>query len=37
LVQITDDPHFIVDKIFDFYEKRGFAPTESERAQMMQL
>ena len=37
LVHITDDPQFIVDSIFDFYEKRGFAPTDSERAQMLRL
>ncbi|TDR32806.1 TIGR00730 family Rossman fold protein [Hydromonas duriensis] len=37
LVQITDDPEFIVNAIFDFYEKRGFTPTDTERAQMMQL
>ena len=37
LVKITDDPQFIVDSIFDFYEKRGFAPTLEERAQMLQL
>ena len=37
LVQITDDPQFIVNSIFDFYEERGFAPTDIERAQMLQL
>lgn len=37
LVQITDDPQFIVNSIFDFYEKRGFAQSEAERAQMLQL
>ena len=37
LVHITDDPHFIVNGIFDFYEKRGFAPSDIERAQMLQL
>ena len=37
LVHITDDPHFIVNSIFDFYEKRGFAPSDMERAQMLQL
>lgn len=37
MVQITDDPEFIVNSIFDFYEKRGFAPSDIERAQMLQL
>ena len=37
LVKITDDPQFIVNSIFDFYEERGFAPTDIERAQMLQL
>ncbi|MGL4767965.1 MAG: TIGR00730 family Rossman fold protein [Formosimonas sp.] len=37
LVQITDDPQFIVNSIFDFYEKRGFALSDEERSQMMQL
>ena len=37
LVKITDDPHYIVNSIFDFYEERGFAPTDIERAQMLQL
>ena len=37
LVHITDDPHFIVNGIFDFYEKRGFEPSDIERAQMLQL
>ena len=37
LVHITDDPDYIVNAIFDFYEKRGFAQTDEERAQMMQL
>ena len=37
IVHITDDPHFIVNSIFDFYEKRGFAPSDLERAQMLQL
>ncbi len=37
LVQITDDPHHIVNSIFDFYEKRSFIPSDEERAQMFQL
>ena len=37
LVKITDDPEFIVNSIFDFYEKRGFELTEEERSQMLQL
>lgn len=37
LIQITDDPQFIVNAIFDFYEKRGFTQTDAERAQMLQL
>ena len=37
LVQVTDNPKFIVKSIFDFYEKRGFELTEEERSQMLQL
>ena len=37
LIKITDDPQFIVNSIFDFYEKRGFALSDEERSQMMQL
>lgn len=37
LVKITDDPQFIVDSIFDFYQAHGFEPTDAEHLQMMQL
>ena len=37
LIQITDDSQFIVNSIFDFYEQRGFTPTDFERTQMLQL
>jgi uncharacterized protein (TIGR00730 family) len=37
LVQITDNPKFIVNSIFNFYEKRGFEMSDEERLQMLQL
>src|SRR3954447_389147 len=37
LMQIIDEPHAIVDAIFDFYEGRGFQPTRTEREQMLNL
>jgi uncharacterized protein (TIGR00730 family) len=37
LMQIVDDPLVVPEKIFDFYEKRGFAQTGDEREQLLYL
>jgi uncharacterized protein (TIGR00730 family) len=37
LVQVIDDPKLVVKAIFDFYETKGFTPTEREREQMIDL
>jgi uncharacterized protein (TIGR00730 family) len=37
LVQTIDDPAAIVDAIFKYYEKRGFAPLPAERENLLNL
>ena len=37
LIQVFDEPGEVVEAIFDFYQTRGFAPTESEREQLLHL
>jgi uncharacterized protein (TIGR00730 family) len=37
LMQVVDDPLAVAEKIFDFYEKRGFAQTGDEREQLLYL
>ena len=37
LMQLVDDNDAVVDAIFDFYEKRGFATTGAEREQLLYL
>ncbi len=37
LMTLVDEPAAVVDHIFDFYDKRGFAATASEREQMLYL
>jgi hypothetical protein len=36
-MQVVDDPAAVTEKIFDFYEKRGFAQTGDEREQLLYL
>ena len=31
LIQLIDEPRGVVDAIFDYYEKRGFQPSEAEQ------
>ena len=37
LVQVIDEPTAVVDAIFKYYEKRGFAPLPSERETLLNL
>lgn len=37
LVQVIDDPQKVVDAIFDYYEKRGFELTDTEREMLLSL
>jgi uncharacterized protein (TIGR00730 family) len=37
LMQVVDDPGEVVERIFDFYEKRGFAQSGDEREQLLYL
>ena len=37
LVQVYDQPQQVVDAIFAFYEKRGFAPSPAEREVLLNL
>ena len=37
LVQVIDEPQGVVDAIFDYYEKRGFQPSEAEREMLLTL
>jgi uncharacterized protein (TIGR00730 family) len=37
LMKLVDDSDAVVDAIFDFYEKRGFASTPAEREQLLYL
>ncbi len=37
LVQVIDEPQGVVDAIFDYYEKRGFQPSEAEREILLNL
>ena len=37
LMTVVDDAQAVVDAIFAFYERRGFAPTPTEREQMLYL
>jgi uncharacterized protein (TIGR00730 family) len=37
LIQLIDEPHKVVEAIFDHYEKRGFEPTSAEREAQLNL
>ena len=37
LMRVIDDPDAIIEAIFDFYENRGFQPTQEERERMLNL
>ncbi len=37
LMQIIDDPHQVVEAIFDAYEREGFAPSREERTRMFDI
>jgi uncharacterized protein (TIGR00730 family) len=37
LLQVIDDPAQVVDAIFDFYQRRGFADSAGEREQLLKL
>jgi hypothetical protein len=37
LLQVFDEPQDVVDAIFAFYEKRGFAPSPAEREVLLNL
>ena len=37
LMQVVDDPAVVAEKIFDFYEQRGFAEGGDERDQLLHL
>jgi uncharacterized protein (TIGR00730 family) len=37
LIKVCDEPQQVVDVIFDFYEKRGFAPSPAEREVLLNL
>lgn len=37
LIQVIDEPQAIVDAIFDYYEKRGFQPSEAEQEILLNL
>ena len=37
LIQVIDEPQDVVDAVFDFYEKRGFEPSATERESMLYL
>jgi uncharacterized protein (TIGR00730 family) len=37
LMQVVDDPALVVERIFDFYEARGFAQGVDEREQLLYL
>jgi uncharacterized protein (TIGR00730 family) len=37
LMQVVDDPLVVAEKIFDFYEERGFAQSGDEREQLLYL
>jgi uncharacterized protein (TIGR00730 family) len=37
LVQVIDEPQAVVDAIFDYYEKRGFQPSEAEQEILLNL
>jgi hypothetical protein len=36
-VQLVDEPQQVVDAIFDYYEKRGFEPSDAEREILLTL
>jgi uncharacterized protein (TIGR00730 family) len=37
LMQVVDDPQVVTEKIFDFYEQRGFAQSGDEPEQLLYL
>jgi len=37
LIQVLDEPQAVVDAIFDYYEKRGFEPSATEREVLLNL
>jgi hypothetical protein len=36
-VQVIDEPQGVVDAIFDYYEKRGFEPSQAEQEILLNL
>jgi hypothetical protein len=36
-MRVIDDPDAIVEAIFDFYENRGFQPSQADRERMLNL
>jgi len=34
---VIDEPQGVVDAIFDYYEQRGFQPSEAEREILLNL
>ena len=36
-MQVIEEPEAIVEAIFEFYEGRGFQPTDEERQKMLNL
>lgn len=37
LIQVIDEPQEVVEAIFRYYEKRGFAPLPAERESLLNL
>jgi uncharacterized protein (TIGR00730 family) len=37
LIQLIDEPRGVIDAIFDYYEKRGFQPSEAEEEILLNL
>jgi predicted Rossmann-fold nucleotide-binding protein len=37
LIQVIDEPAAVVEAIFKYYEKRGFAPLPSEKETLLNL
>ena len=37
LIKVIDEPKGVVDAIFNYYESRGFEPSEAEREMLLNL
>jgi len=37
LIQLIDEPRSVVEAIFDYYEKRGFQPSQAEEEILLNL